>query len=199
MERIFLHHLIAISTDGRRSESPVLNLSKPSYSDSLSEGVRRDAGVIGRGDPTGRREDVVSDDEFADDRALRRSVRSSSGAAQLTEGGQLSTASNKDSSQEQQQQQQRAPDARDKVNNNTTHVLDDKSSSVPPPPPQSFPPQNVADLAAAAAAASNPTTAGPKDASQLSNVYGLIGNIQALLKAAVENTTKEKGIFFAFQ
>ena len=175
----------------------MLNLSKPSYSDSLSEGVRRDAG---RGDPTGRRgEDVVSDDEFADDRALRRSVRSSSGAAgQLTEGGQLSTASNKDSSQEQQQQQQRAPDARDKVNNNTTHVLDDKSSSVPPPPPQSFPPQNVADLAAAAAAASNPTTAGPKDASQLSNVYGLIGNIQALLKAAVENTTKEKGIFLHF-
>ena len=174
----------------------MLNLSKPSYSDSLSEGVRRDAGVIGRGDPgTGRREDVVSDDEFADDRALRRSVRSSSGAAQLTEGGQLSTASNKDSSQEQQQQQQRAPDARDKVNNNTTHVLDDKSSSVPPPPPQSFPPQNVADLAAAAAAASNPT-AGPKDASQLSNVYGLIGNIQALLKAAVENTTKEKGKSF---
>ena len=172
----------------------MLNLSKPSYSDSLSEGVRRDAGVIGRGDPTGRREDVVSDDEFADDRALRRSVRSSSGAAQLTEGGQLSTASNKDSSQEQQQQQ-RAPDARDKVNNNTTHVLDDKSSSVPPPPPQSFPPQNVADLAAAAAAASNPT-AGPKDASQLSNVYGLIGNIQALLKAAVENTTKEKGKSF---
>ena len=173
-----------------------MNLSKPSYSDSLSEGVRRDAG---RGDPTGRRgEDVVSDDEFADDRALRRSVRSSSGAAgQLTEGGQLSTASNKDSSQEQQQQQ-RAPDARDKVNNNTTHVLDDKSSSVPPPPPQSFPPQNVADLAAAAAAASNPTTAGPKDASQLSNVYGLIGNIQALLKAAVENTTKEKGIFLHF-
>ena len=175
----------------------MLNLSKPSYSDSLSEGVRRDVGVIGRGDPgTGRgREDVVSDDEFADDRALRRSVRSSSGAAQLTEGGQLSTASNKDSSQEQQQQQ-RAPDARDKVNNNTTHVLDDKSSSVPPPPPQSFPPQNVADLAAAAAAASNPTTAGPKDASQLSNVYGLIGNIQALLKAAVENTTKDKGKSF---
>ena len=173
-----------------------MNLSKPSYSDSLSEGVRRDAGVIGRGDPTGRREDVVSDDEFADERDLRRSVRSSSGAAQLTEGGQLSTASNMDSSQEQQQQQ-RAPDARDKVNNNTTHVLDDKSSSVPPPPPQSFPPQNVADLAAAAAAASNPT-AGPKDASQLSNVYGLIGNIQALLKAAVENTTKEKGIFLHF-
>ena len=174
----------------------MLNLSKPSYSDSLSEGVRRDAGVIGRGDPgTGRREDVVSDDEFADDRALRRSVRSSSGAAQLTEGGQLSTACSKDSSQEQHQ---RAPDARDKVNNNTTHVLDDKSSSVPPPPPQSFPPQNVADLAAAAAAASNPTAAGPKDASQLSNVYGLIGNIQALLKAAVENTTKEKGIFLHF-
>ena len=33
----------------------------------------------------------------------------------------------------------------------------------------------------------------PKDANQLSNVYGLIGNIQALLKAAVENSSKDKG------
>lgn len=59
---------------------------------------------------------------------------------------------------------------RDKVNNN----LDEKSSSFPSTVP--------------------PAGDGlPKDASQLSNVYGLIGNIQALLKAAVENTSKDKG------
>ena len=60
---------------------------------------------------------------------------------------------------------------RDKVNNN----LDEKSAPSFPSTVPSVP----TDL--------------PKDASQLSNVYGLIGNIQALLKAAVENTSKDKG------
>ena len=71
---------------------------------------------------------------------------------------------------------------RDKVNNN----LDEKSAS-------SFP----------STVPSVPTDSLPKDASQLSNVYGLIGNIQALLKAAVENTSKDKcemlGAFRSFK
>ena len=58
--------------------------------------------------------------------------------------------------------------------------------------------QNLIAAAAASGAAGNPAggagEAGsdPASAGQLSSVYGLIGNIQALLKMAVENAKKEE-------
>eukprot|EP00095_Tigriopus_kingsejongensis_P011495 maker-scaffold56_size446035-snap-gene-2.11 protein:Tk11495 transcript:maker-scaffold56_size446035-snap-gene-2.11-mRNA-1 annotation:"hypothetical protein KGM_05630" len=77
----------------------------------------------------------------------------------------------------------------DKENNNKDILANGKGNPNAPPP--GFPSNLVENMAAMAAAGGQTTGAD----GQLNSVYGLIGNIQALLKMAVENAKKdERGV-----
>jgi len=181
--------------DENRGDSPVLNLSKPpSYppptlpptttssqlSYAQSAGVNAASSGGGGGAPAGaaeslsesgcggRDDDLVSEDDYdSEAKVLRRS--SSRTAANAAE---VKTAS---------------ADDRDKVNNNSRSVAASDLKQPQPPAATAGGAPGFANLLSAAGDL-------PKDASQLSNVYGLIGNIQALLKAAVENSNKDKDV-----
>ncbi|TRY73892.1 hypothetical protein TCAL_07775 [Tigriopus californicus] len=137
------HHQQQPHRDGG-SNSPVLNLSKPSGSESpISDPGHHRLGDVEEEEE----EDVVSDDDIA-------------------------PVSDK---------------KEDKENNNRDILANGKG----PVNPTSIPgfPSNLVENMAAMAAASGQTGGGD---GQLNSVYGLIGNIQALLKMAVENAKKDE-------